>query len=156
MANQLRMALIDSIFTLQQRGWSARRIAQELGIDRETVARYLKQRLAESKPAIAPLGSALDAADSKPAIALLGSEAVLADGLAGAPEQCRPDSAPASRIGRPSDCEPYRALIGGWLQQGLSAQRIYQDLVSEHGFTSKYPSVRRFVRQVHPVAPAAA
>src|SRR5258705_2813942 len=35
------MALIDTIERLHQQGWSQRRIAQELQIDRETVARYL-------------------------------------------------------------------------------------------------------------------
>jgi len=34
------------------------------------------------------------------------------------------------------------------LDVGLSAQRIYQDLVSDHGFTSSYYSVRRFVKQL--------
>jgi len=57
MANQLRMALIDSILTLHRRGWSARRIARELGINRETVAHYLKCGPPDSKPAIAPIGS---------------------------------------------------------------------------------------------------
>ena len=33
MANLLRMALIETIFSLHQRGWSRRRIARELGID---------------------------------------------------------------------------------------------------------------------------
>ena len=33
---------------------------------------------------------------------------------------------------------------------GLSAQRIYQDLVTEHGFTGSYYSVRRFVRRLEP------
>jgi transposase len=36
-------------------------------------------------------------------------------------------------------------LILAWLEQGLSAQRIYQDLVGEHGFAGSYYSVRRFV-----------
>jgi transposase len=36
-------------------------------------------------------------------------------------------------------------LIRAWLEQGLSAQRIYQDLVGEHGFGGSYYSVRRFV-----------
>jgi transposase len=31
------------------------------------------------------------------------------------------------------------------IEQGLTAQRIYQDLVSEYGFSAKYHSVRRFV-----------
>jgi hypothetical protein len=38
-------------------------------------------------------------------------------------------------------------VIGQWIERGLSAQRIYQDLVIEHGFTGSYPSVRRFVHQ---------
>ena len=33
---------------------------------------------------------------------------------------------------------------------GLSAQRIYQDLITEHSFTGTYYSVRRFVRQLAP------
>ena len=55
MANQLKMALIDSIQSLRAQRWSFRRIARELGIHRETVARYV--RLAQSKPAKAPPGS---------------------------------------------------------------------------------------------------
>lgn len=46
---------------------------------------------------------------------------------------------------QPSLCEPFRAVIVAKLEQGLSAQRIYQDLVNEHGFAGKYSSVRRFV-----------
>src|ERR1700730_7181236 len=42
MANQLKMALIETIHTLRRRGWSQRRIARELDIDRETVGRYLR------------------------------------------------------------------------------------------------------------------
>ena len=43
MANQLKMAEIQSILTLRTRGWSFRRIARELGVHRETVARYYKK-----------------------------------------------------------------------------------------------------------------
>jgi len=39
--NQLKMALIDTIARLREQGWSQRRIARELEIDRETVSRYL-------------------------------------------------------------------------------------------------------------------
>jgi len=49
MANQLRMALLDSILTSYRRGWSARGIARELGINRETVAHYLKCGPLDSK-----------------------------------------------------------------------------------------------------------
>lgn len=47
-----------------------------------------------------------------------------------------------------SGCEPHREWILEQLQLGLSAQRIYQDLVREHGFTQGYDSVKRFVRSL--------
>jgi transposase len=50
--------------------------------------------------------------------------------------------------GTRSRCEPYRDEIIAWLEQGLSAQRIFQDLVSEQGFEGKYHSVRRFVAKL--------
>jgi orotate phosphoribosyltransferase-like protein len=68
MANHLTMALADTVRSLHQRGWSQRRIAEELGIHRETVARHLGLA-AEAKPAIAPTGSGEASVDSKPAIA---------------------------------------------------------------------------------------
>jgi transposase len=38
-------------------------------------------------------------------------------------------------------------VIGSKLDQGLSAQRIYQDLVAEAGFEGGYDSVKRYVRR---------
>lgn len=46
MANRIKVAIAGSILTLRQRGWSFRRIAEALGVHRETVARYV--RLAEA------------------------------------------------------------------------------------------------------------
>jgi len=118
MANELKMAKVQSILTLHQRGWSNRRIAKELGIHRDTVGRHL--RLARKAAASSQSGG------SKPAKAPPGS-AVRAGG---------------SR----SECAPFRQIIEAKLAQGLTAKRIHQDLVAEHGFASKYHSVRRFVR----------
>ena len=56
MSNLLKVAMIETILSLRQRGWSQRRIARELGIDRGTVARHLRPP-APPKPANAPLGS---------------------------------------------------------------------------------------------------
>jgi hypothetical protein len=71
MANQLKMAMVNVILTLKQRGWSQRRIARELGIDRETVARYVNLPGSGPKPATnAPPGSD----GSKPANAPTGSD----------------------------------------------------------------------------------
>ena len=104
MANQLKMALIDTIFTLRRRGWSRRRIAAELDIDRATVARYLQQAAAESKPAIAPIGLDDLSAEPKPAIAPIGSCRAADDSKpAVAPigsDTLRPDSRSLSRACR--------------------------------------------------------
>jgi 8-oxo-dGTP diphosphatase len=41
-----------------------------------------------------------------------------------------------------------QAVIESAVQAGLSAQRIYQDLICDHAFTGGYHSVQRFVRQL--------
>jgi transposase len=42
-------------------------------------------------------------------------------------------------------------VIVAKLEQGLTAQRIWQDLMAEQGLTAKYPSVRRFVAKLRGV-----
>ena len=135
MSNYLKVAMIDAILSLHRRGWSQRQIAIELDINRETVARHLKQAREAPKPAIAPSGS------SGPEIAAGAAVPTLASAS---------DRGSQAR-GRLSDCEPWRDIIQSKLNQGLSAQRIYQDLSSEHGFQGSYYTVRRFVRRLEPV-----
>ena len=122
--NQLNVSLQHSITTLSAKGWSARKIARELGVHRETVGRYLQPVSSESKPAIPPIGSGA-ASVSKPANVPTGSKA-----------------------GRTSQCAPLTAVIERGLSAGLSAQRIYQDLIAGHAFTGGYDAVKRFVRQL--------
>jgi transposase len=138
MPNLLKAAMIDTIHSLHRRGWSKRRIARELGIDRATVARHLGQVPADSKPAIAPSGSGASDDDSKPAIAPPGPPAPGSEPVAGT----------GRGAGRPSECGPWRQTIRDKIDLGLTARRIYQDLVSEHGFAGSYYSVRRFVRRL--------
>src|ERR1035437_6466021 len=66
--NRLDVSLQQSIHTLHARGWSARRIARELGLHRETVGRELKL----SKPAKVATGSAAEE-EAKPAKVATGS-----------------------------------------------------------------------------------
>jgi transposase len=46
--NLLKVSLQQSIFTLADLGWSKRRIARELGVDRGSVSRHLKSRAANA------------------------------------------------------------------------------------------------------------
>jgi Homeodomain-like domain len=71
MSNVLKVSLQTTIYSLAERGWSQRRIARELGINRETVGRYL--RLADAEPAISTPGTEGDS-ESKPAILTAGLE----------------------------------------------------------------------------------
>src|SRR5262245_49417657 len=130
MANLLKMALSETIRTLHRRGWSQRRIAGELGVHRETVARHLRLPEPDPKPANAPLGSDPVEDAPKPANAPLGS-AEVDDAPAGVDAPAGPDAiSPPRGSGRKSGCEPWRELITAKASQGLSAQRIYQDLVA--------------------------
>ena len=158
MANLLKVVMVETIVSLHARRWSVRRIARELGIDRETVARHIRLAASDSKPANAPLGSDEGAGDPKPANAPLGSDVADGTDLAAAavgdpgPALARPDVDPAaeaaSTAGRSSECAPWREAIRSMLALGLSAQRIYQDLVADHGFTGSYYSVRRFASRL--------
>ena len=57
-------------------------------------------------------------------------------------------------MGRKSVCDPHRNLIEEKAGQGLSAQRIYQDLKIEVQFAGSYESVKRLVRQLRKADPA--
>ena len=105
-----------------------RRVVRRL----RTVAADRTAAVAISKPAISPTGSEGESNGRPP------PDAQAAIG----------DPVPPAKRGRPSECEPFQSLILEKLQQELSAQRIYQDLTVEHGFTGSYDSVKRFVRRL--------
>lgn len=119
MSNRLKPVQVEIIRRLWQQGWKNRAIARSTGINRNTVNRYVQQwREAAS---------------------------------AGAASSCEANAAklhPGSTVqmGMQSRCWSHRDLIQSKLDQGLSAQRIFQDLCSEHGFAGSYFSVLRFVR----------
>lgn len=108
MARHLKMAEISAIRTLHEQGHSNREIARLVGVNRETVGKYVSQL------------------DSKPA---------------------KPDH--RVRSGPTNACEPFRELILIKLEQGLSGQRIFQDLCQDHQFRASYSSVRRFLQSLH-------
>lgn len=150
MANLLKMAIIQSIFSLRAQGWSQRRIARELGVDRETVGRYLRQRLCGAKPANAPTGSeeskpaslaGLPAADSKPATNAPTGSLPTPLGAEGT------STGSPAKPGPASQCVPHRKVILAKLASGLSIKRIHQDLAAE-GIAVHYDSLRRYVRRL--------
>lgn len=55
--------------------------------------------------------------------------------------------------GGKSACRGLHDVIVAKLDQGLSAQRVYQDLVAEHGYSASYWSVRRYVAKLDAKSP---
>jgi len=111
-------------------GDSDRRIARELTLSRNTVAKYRhwarEQGLLEGAlPEAAQLATVLEASASPP------------------PPQTQ------SRVA------PFRAQVLTWHQQGVEGQAIYQLLVEQHGFTGSYSAVKRFLRRLEPPGPPA-
>jgi transposase len=162
MSNQLKMAIVQAIERLRALRWSQRRIARELGIDRGTVSRYVQALEHDSKPAIPPTGDSASNAATFSGLPAPGSHSPNDNGSTDSAGDSNAAIVPAgssccsgtSSSGRPSQCDPHRELILAKLGEGLSAQRIWQDLVSEHGFTGGYDSVKRFARRLGRSSPA--
>jgi len=123
MANRIKVAIASAIETLWKRGLSFRQIARTLGIDRATVGRHVR-RVEQAANAATPSTGVSVGGESNAATTFTGN------------------SAPRSL------CEPHREAIREKLDEGLTAQRIWQDLVGEHGFWGRYASVKRFVRRL--------
>ena len=117
------MNLQETIRSLHQKGWSGRRIARELGINRRTVVRYISK--CTNVPA--------------------GSEAAIGPKCTNVPA--------GKSAGRQSQCEAFGESIARKVESGLSAQRIYQDLVEEHGFAGSYDAVKRYVGRLRKEQP---
>jgi transposase len=167
MSNRLNMAEHQAILGLARLNWSQRRIAAELGIDRQTVSRHVKAAMKEPPPGVGSPESAGGDADSNATIVMTGSTGLVAGGstgggapasdsnatnvIAGSPRLAGGDSMGLARRGAPgrgSQCAPWRAMILEGLERGLTARRIWQDLSGEHGYAGDYQSVQRFVRRL--------
>jgi len=135
MANRLKVAKVLSIKQLHSQGWSQRKIARELGVSRNAVARALRKGVD-----LAQTGASSEESN----------EAKAPTGSGDQPDRSNEAKAPT---GSRSLCEPFRQTILSKLEQDFSAQRIFQDLVHEHGFEGKYFSVRRFVASLNQVKP---
>ena len=153
MANRLKMAITTSIRTLYQRGWSQRKIARDLGISRTTVRRYLGGRgLHSNCTTNPPTGSGPNSNCTTNPPTGSGPDSNGTTG-SGGDSNCTTDPPAGAGGGPASLCKPFVQIIEAKLAQSLTAQRIYQDLVVEHGFTGGYDSVKRFVRRLRKSSP---
>lgn len=173
-SNYLKVNSQTTVRSLYAQGWSCRRIAREMGINRRTVQRYVEPVPASvaragvgsdghaalkctistagsdeagvSKCTISTLGSEVESL-AKCAISITGSEAGAERLGEGAPGGAVAGKALLA-VGRQSHCAGFEGLISSKLEAGLSAQRMYQDLVGESGFAGSYQSVKRYVQKL--------
>jgi hypothetical protein len=167
MANVLNEEKKQQILALGRLGWSLRRIQQATRVRRETISGYLKaagitvwrpggwSRQGEPKPAMQVITGSVselpalnpninpeklpnkrksNREDSKPAIEVITGFGV---GLRG-PEAAKPSTSLSA-------CEPFQEAIQLGLSRGRNARAIWQDLVSDQGFSAGYQSVRRYI-----------
>lgn len=179
MSNVLKMPVRNSIQNLAAHGWSVRRIARELRLNRRTVARYLIAAAKCTTPkAEVTAGPKLVAGPvsaetcSRPGAEVpIGCERLpelinpVPDSKCTTPGPkvttgCAPEISPSSMPSAAaltsasrSKCEALREVIVPLFEKGLTAQRIYQDLRLEHRFTGAYESVKRFLAGLRAVAP---
>lgn len=125
MANRLQVQEQDTIARLAALGWSIRKIARELKLHRKTVRAYFRPVPIDSKC------TTISTAGNGPKCTI----------------------STAGKMGRKAICDPHAELILTKAQEGLSAQRIFQDLRAEVQFAGSYESVKRFVRALRQSAP---
>ena len=118
---------VREILRRLQLGEPERRIARDLGVGRNTVARY--REWAETREVLT--GG-------------LPTPAALAAWLHPAPQE-RPSH-------EHSLVEPFREWVVALQKDGVEGQAIYQLLVEQHQFGGSYSSVKRFLRQLAPAA----
>jgi transposase len=149
MTNVLSDEKRQQVIALGRLGWTLRRIEQSTGVRRETAGAYLKAAgitvrapggWGRRRPATAAPEAIAASSAAKPA------NEVTTDPGGQTPEQqgAQPCSPPSSA----SDCEPYRETIELGLSRGRNAMAIWQDMVSQHGFSGGYQTVKRFVRKL--------
>lgn len=136
--NRIQVSFQQSIITLAERGWSKRRIARELRVDRATVTRQLTTG---SNTATNPAHGSGELGPPKPATNLTL-------GIVGQDANAAANPALGARPGPPSLCTPFAAEITAAVEAGLSAKRIHQDLIRDRGFRGGYSSVKQFVRRL--------
>ena len=149
MANKLKVETQQAVIQLARQKWGIRQIARKLGISRNSVRSYIRACQAD--------GAGLTASESPPPSSPSPPTEVQTDplsttGSSALTSQLDPLSTTGA-TGRKGLCAEHAGLILGKLDQGLSVQRIYQDLKVEIGFEGSYSSVKRCagkLRQSHP------
>jgi transposase len=139
MGNVLGMEKQQQIQVLARLGWSTHAISRHTGTDRKTIARYRKR--AENQPEV-PTDSKVSDGQNPPKVPTDFFA------LEGQNQPKVPADLPVAPPTSSSAIQPYTETLRTFFLQHLTAQRMYQDLVEEHGYKGSYDSVKRYVRKL--------
>jgi IS30 family transposase len=112
----------QQIQALTKLGWTNRAISREIEVDRDTVSKYRRQN--ENLPKVPTDSKAVDG-QNQPEV---------------------PTDLPAAPSTNSSALQPYTDTVRSFFLQRLTAQRMYQDLIEQHGYKGSYDSVKRYVQ----------
>ena len=129
MSNVLNEEKKQQVIALGKLGWTLRRIEQATGVRRETISSYLK---AAGIAIRQPGGWGRRRAPAKPA----NEAGVITDFIRPISEK-QPLQLPRLNPSA-STCEPYRETIELGLSHGRNAMAIWQDMVTEYGYSGGY------------------
>jgi transposase len=149
MSNVLNEEKQQQVRVLGRLQWSLRRIEEHTGVRRETVSAYLKAAGIAVRGRGRPGRREVSSPTHEPVThwtAVKPANEVTTDSGVQTPEKQQASSRNPSRSA--SACEPYRESIELWLSRGRNATAIWQDLVDQHGYSSGYQTVKRFVRKL--------
>lgn len=144
MSNVLSKVKQDKIRVLSQLGWADRAISREIQVHRKTIKKYKTDQSVPEVPIITtdhlienvpkvptdPPGKSTQSVPEVPTDFLLDTSTILLP--------------PTNSI----QIIQHTKAIKNYFDQGLTAQRIYQDLVESHFFAGSYDSVKRYVRKL--------
>ena len=145
MSHILKVNEQEAIRTLAAKGFSLRRIARELGVNRRTVARYAGGEVSKCTTLEGEVTAGSEEVQEAKCTTLEGK--VTAGSEAGIGSKCTSVDGKVT-AGSRSSCAPHSGVIAGMVEKGLTAQRIWQDLRNGHGFEGSYEAVKRFVNRL--------
>jgi len=128
-ARSIHVTDLRELIRLLRKGEADRRIARDLGLSRNTVAKYRcwargRHLLGEVLPSEEEIDRLLQS--------LRATE---------------------SAVHETSRVEPFREQVQALVTAGVEAQAAWRILVDQHGFTGSYSSVKRFVRRLRAAQP---
>jgi transposase len=131
----------QTLYSLFRLGWSIRKISRETKTHRSTVLRY--RTVFQAVPLVPT-----DDSTEKPSLTYRSAFQNVPE----VPADSSPSS-PAIPLTNSLSISHHREVIVEKLSLGLTAQRIYQDLVDDHSYTGSYDSIKRYARKFKRHAP---